>query len=136
MSLDNSSIFVISSDRSLVFHTFPRGKSIIFFVFDVFVAVLFFLYESGTVPFNHLLSYLKADFTAFKSDWRVNLQSLRKDYSNICDQHLPFQFRPSVVVNNEGFFLATCPNHDGGCKLRMIHVAPHPVCGWQFVSST
>ena len=85
-----------------------------------------FLYEPGTVPFNHLL---KADFTAFKSDWRVNLQCLQADYLNICGQDISFQFCPSVIVKNEGFLLATCPNHDGGCKFRMIHVGRYPVCG-------
>ena len=88
-----------------------------------------FLYECGTVGFNHLIHYMFKEFTSFDSNYTKYINCIRSDFFLPCDEHLPFLLRPSVVVNAQGLMLATCTNHDGGTSLRMIHVARHPTCG-------
>ena len=88
-----------------------------------------FLYECGTVGFNHLLHYLLSDFLSFQSDCKEHLNCMREDFLTICDDDLPFQLRPSIIVNESGLNIATCRGHDTGSKRRMIHVPRHPSCG-------
>ena len=88
-----------------------------------------FLNECGGVGFNHLLNYMMQDFKCFKSNVNASMACIRPDYLDICDTELPFLLRPSIFVEDKGLQVATCRNHDGGTKLRMIHVPRHPTCG-------
>ena len=83
----------------------------------------------GTVPFQHLLNYLNSSFVSFKANFTKNLQSIRNDYLQTCDEKLVFELRPSVMLNSSGLMLLTCEQHNNGTSLKMIHVGQHPLVG-------
>ena len=57
------------------------------------------------------------------------MRSIRNDYVEKCDETLPFVLRPCLFVNADGLQVATCRNHKNGSRLRLVHVAQHPLVG-------
>ena len=87
-----------------------------------------FLNECGTVGFNHILNYIFEDFKYLQSNYTMFANCVRQDFLQKCDESLPFINRPSILISENGLQIATCANHDGGTKLRMIHLHRHPSC--------
>ena len=90
-----------------------------------------FIEKTGSISFNHYLSFLVRSYTAFGSNGDVYLRGLRFDYADhekvFPDDDLCPVVKPTIFFTDGVPYMATCEDHDQKIPHQYCHVPKSPL---------